>query len=186
MATRFVPFDPGTVNDSNIRNVDFVRAKFNEAVQAVTVRDTEIQRLGESHAELSRQLGAATQAVVGRDAELGGLRKELAAQAERSQRLAAELEQIKTQTARIGIQDLVGQVKQGVDRINSEVIAKKTPGMLVEGVEVEVRGGIDVKDGLQITQLPASALAEHSVSLLKFTLRPSSPLKIVDEDDERA
>ena len=185
MATRFVPFDPGTITDTSIRNVDFVRGKFNEAVQALTVRDTEIQRLSDTNVDLQKQLGTATQNVVSRDAELGGLRKEVAVQAERNQRLAAELEQIKTQTAKIGIQDLVGQVKQGVDRINSEVIAKKTPGMLVEGVEVEVRGGIDVKDGLQITQLPASALAEHSVSVLRFQLRPSSPLKIVDEDDER-
>ncbi|MDQ7974885.1 MAG: hypothetical protein REJ24_20065 [Rhodocyclaceae bacterium] len=186
MATRFVPFDPGTITDANIRNVDFVRGKFNEAVQAVAVRDTEIQRLGDTNTELQKQLATATQTVVSRDAELGGLRKELAGQAERNVRLAAELEQLKNQTAKIGIQDLVSQVKLGIDRVNTEVIAKKAPGMLVEGVEVEVRGGIDVKDGLQITQLPASALAEHSVSVLRFQLRPSSPLKIVDESDDRA
>ena len=186
MATRFVPFDPGTLTDTNIRNVDFVRGKFNEAVQAVAVRDTEIQRLGDATTELQKQLATVSQTVVSREAELGGLRKELAAQAERHVRLTAELEQLKNQSAKIGIQDLVTQFKLGIDRVNTEVIAKKVPGMLVEGVEVEVRGGIDVKDGLQITQLPASALAEHSVSVLRFQLRPSSPLKIVDESDDRA
>lgn len=185
MATlRLLPFDVSNVTDTNLRNVDFVRGKINEATQAVSARDAEIQRLGSANTELSKQATTAAQNLALRDAELVGLRKELATQAERNQGLAAELEKMKTQTAAIGIQDLVGQVKLGVDRINTEVLAKRTPGMLVDGVEVEVRGGLDVRDGLKITQLPAAALAEHNVSVLRFNLRPSSPLKIVDETDE--
>ena len=184
--TRLIPFDVSSVTDTSVRNVDFVRGKLNEATQAVSVRDAEITRLDSSNAELSKQLGAATQAVAQRDTELAALRKEVAAQAERNQSLAAALDKLKTATTAIGIQDLVGQVKQGVDRINTEVLANKMPGMLVEGVELEVRGGIDVANGLKITQVPAAALGEHNVSVLRFALRPSSPLKIVDETDTPA
>ena len=55
--------------------------------------------------------------------------------------------------------------------------------MLVDSVEVEVRAGIDVSNGLQISQLPASALGANSASVLRFNLRPSSPLKIVEDDE---
>jgi uncharacterized phage infection (PIP) family protein YhgE len=184
MATlRLIPFDVSTVTDVNLRNVDFVRGKLNEATQAVTVRDTEIQRLSGANTELNQQLATATQNVLSRDNELTSLRKELAKLAERAEGLNSELVKIKTETRSIGIQDLVSQVKVGVDRINTEVLTKKSAGMLVEGVEVEVRGGLDVKDGLKITQLPAAALAEHNVSVLRFNLRPSTPLKIVDEGE---
>ena len=185
MATiRLVPFDVSGVTDVSVRNVDFVRGKINEATQAVSVRDAEIQRLSGANAELNQQLSTAAQNVLVRDTELTGLRKELAKQAERNEALSSELVKIKTTTATIGIQDLVSQVKQGVDRINTEVLTRKAAGMLVEGVEVEVRGGLDVSDGLKITQLPAAALAEHNVSVLRFNLRPSTPLKIVDESDD--
>ena len=80
------------------------------------------------------------------------------------------------------MQDLVSQFKVNVDRINADVLSQKTSGMLVDSVEVEVRGGIDVQDGLHITQLPASALGVQSVSVLKFNLKPASVLKIVDDD----
>lgn len=184
MATiRLVPFDVSGINDTTVRNLDFVRGKFNEATQAVSVRDAEIQRLSGANSDLSQQLGTATQDVLSRDTELISLRKELAKQAERNESLSTELVNIKTETATIGIQDLVSQVKLGVDRINTEVLSSKTIGMLVGGVEVEVRGGLDVKDGLKITQLPAAALGEHNVSVLRFNLRPSTPLKIVDESE---
>ncbi len=49
--------------------------------------------------------------------------------------------------------------------------------MRIDSVEVEVRGGIDVSDGLKISQLPVSALGAQSVSVLKFNLRPASTLK---------
>lgn len=41
-----------------------------------------------------------------------------------------------------------------------------------------------MSDGLHITQLPAAALAAESVSVIKFNLKPSSALRIVDEDDD--
>jgi hypothetical protein len=103
-------------------------------------------------------------------------------QASRVQVLSEQLKALELSPAKIGVQDLVSQFKGNIDRINAEVVNQKAPGMLVDSVEVEVRGGIDVQDGLHITQLPASALGAQSVSLLKFNLRPASALKIVDDD----
>ena len=75
-----------------------------------------------------------------------------------------KLKLLQTSPPKIGVQDLVSQFKVNVDRINADVLSQKTSGMLVDSVEVEVRGGIDVHDGLHITQLPASALGVQSVS----------------------
>ena len=181
MATTFVPFDVSGLGGDNIRNVDLVRGKINEAVQAVNVRDAEIQRLAKVNAELEKD---ASRVAAERNTEVQGLRKELAVQAGRVQELKDKLAQIETKMPKIGVQDLVSQFKGNIDRINADVISRKSTGMLVDSVEVEVRGGIDVSDGLHITQLPPSALGVQSVSVLKFSLRPTSALKIVEDDDE--
>ena len=181
MAT-LVPFDPGKVDDDALRRTDLVRAKFNEAVLAVNARDGEIKRLEGVTVDLQARVAEAQKAVVERSDELQATRKELALQAGRVQALSEQLKTLELSPAKIGVQDLVSQFKGNIDRINAEVIDQKTPGMLVDSVEVEVRGGIDLQDGLHITQLPASALGAQSVSLLKFNLRSASALKIVDDD----
>lgn len=181
MAT-FMPFDPGKLTDESLRNVDLVRSKFNEAVLAVNLRETEIQRLATVNAGLQRNLGEAQEALTARGVELETLRKEVARQAGLVQDLNTKLGALQAEPPKIGVQDLVGRFKGDIDRINAEVVAQKSAGMLIDGVEVEVRGGIDVRDGLHITQLPASALGVASVSVLKFNLKPASPLRIVDDD----
>jgi hypothetical protein len=183
MASKFVPFDIGTVDEQKLKDVAFVRGKFNEAVQAVDLRDTEIQRLASVNGALQKQFDDADRLAASRNAELLSARKELATQAGRLQELSDKLARIEVAVPKIGVQDLVSQFKGNIDRINADVISRKSTGMLVDSVEVEVRGGIDVTDGLHITQLPASALGVASVSVLKFNLRPTSALKIVEDDD---
>lgn len=180
MATRFVPFETGTATEQNLKDAVFVRGKLNEAVQAVGVRDTEIERLSKVNATLE---GERATLVAERDREVQSLKKEIANQAGRVQELSDKLVQLQMAVPKIGVQDLVSQFKGNIDRINDEVITRKTSGMLVDSVEVEVRGGIDVSDGLHITQLPASALGVASVSVLKFNLKPTSQLKIVEDDE---
>ncbi|GEM_PF-5926264 len=182
MASRFPPFDVGMVDDAKLKDTPFVRGKFTEAVQAVGARDTEIQRLANVNSALQRQFDEANRLTHARDTELAGLRKELAVQAARVQELSDKIAQAAIAVPKIGVQDLVGQFKGNIDRINADVISRKSTGMLVDSVEVEVRGGIDVTDGLQITQLPASALGVASVSVLKFNLRPTTALRIVEDD----
>ena len=56
MAT-FVPFDPGKLDDDTLKKTELVRAKFNEAVSAVKVRDSEIDRLGGEATLLVKVMG---------------------------------------------------------------------------------------------------------------------------------
>jgi hypothetical protein len=181
MATRrFLPFEIDKLTDEKLKDTVLVKGKLNEAVQAVEVRDTEIDRLAKVNVTLEKN---AEQQTAQHSEQVQKLNKELALQAGQVQELKDKLDQATLNGPKIGVEELVSRFKTDVDRINADVISRKTPGMRIDSVEVEVRGGIDVSDGLKISQLPASALGAQSVSVLKFNLRPASTLKIVDDDE---
>ena len=179
----FPKFDVRDFPETSFKNPDLVKAKFNEAMAAVNARDKELERLALNNEALETKFTEASRTVAINNAELQSLRKELATEVGRAQELRERLDKLDLQLPKISVQDLVGQFKGNIDRINAEVISRKTDGMLVDSVEVEVRAGIDVSNGLQISQLPASALGANSASVLRFNLRPSSPLKIVEDDE---
>lgn len=183
MATFFPKFEIKDFPETSFRNPELVKSKLTEALAAVNVRDKEIERLALNHQELETKFTEASRTVAVNNTELQSLRKELATEIGRSQELRERLDKVDLHLPKISVQDLVSQFKGNIDRINAEVISRKTEGMLVDNVEVEVRGGIDVSSGLFISQLPASALGANSASVLRFNLRPSSPLKIVDDDE---
>lgn len=184
MATQFTPFDVGALSDQKLRDVAFVKDKFSEATQAVKVRDAEIQRLTASQQGVQSQLKEATAALLLRESELASMRQALANQTSLVQELRDKLAKVQVDVPRIKVQDLVGQFKTHIDRINTDVITQKATGMLIDHVEVEVRGGIDVRDGLHLSPVAGAALSADSVSTLKFNLRPATALRIVDDEDE--
>lgn len=184
MATFLFPkFDIKDFPESSFKNPELVKGKFAEALNAVNARDKEIDRLAQNNLELETKFTEASRTVAVNNAELQLLRKELATEVGRTQELRERLDKVNVNLPKISVQDLVSQVKGNIDRINAEVISRKTEGMLVDSVQVEVRGGIDVSSGLLISQLPPSALDASSASVLRFNLRPSSPLKIVEDDE---
>ncbi len=184
MATIVLPkFVINDLSDVQLRNPETVKKKLSEALTAVGARDSEIERLGQGNQDLAQQLSNAKLNVQASANELAALRKELAVEINHGRELAERLNKIGANLPKISVQDLVSQVKTHIDLVNNEVISRKTDGMLVDNVEVEVRGGIDISSGLRISQLPAEALGAASASVLRFTLRPSSPLKIVEDDE---
>lgn len=179
---RLTPFIVGDLSDAALKDIKQVRIRFADAERAVNERDVEINRLAKAGTTLQQQVEDLNATLGTRLAELGNVRQELAAQASLVQELKAQLDKAQAAGPKIRVQDLVQQFKVNVDAINSQVLDGKTPGMLIDNVEVEVRGGIDVSEGLRISQLPANLLGATTVSTLKFNLRPSSNLKIVDDD----
>lgn len=164
--------------------------KVTETSRLVEVNNTELQSLRKELAteasraqDLEKKFTEASRTVAVGNTEIQALRRDLALEVGRAQDLKERLDQVNINLPKISVQDLVSQFKGNIDRINAEVISRRTDGMLVDNVEVEVRGGIDVSNGLHISQLPASALGANSASVLRFNLRPSSPLKIVDDDE---
>ena len=82
---------------------------------------------------------------------------------------------------RITVENLVAQFRTDVEKINHD--ARLTVrGMVVDNLEVEIKGGIDVTKGVCLTQLPANVLDAQSASTLRFSLKPAATLRMVDDD----
>lgn len=168
------------LSDVQLRNSEAVKKKLTEALAAVTARDAEIERLNQSQQSLTDQLAQTTKTA---QIEAQDLRKALATEVNRGRELAERLDKLGANQPKISVQDLVLQVKTHIDLVNAEVASNKTEGMRVDNVEVEVRGGIDLSNGLRISQLPAEALGAASASVLRFHLRPAAALKIVEDGE---
>ncbi|MBR0657007.1 hypothetical protein [Plastoroseomonas arctica] len=178
-------FTVDRVTDTQLRDAAFVRGKFDEATRAVADRDRELTTLNTQVATLATrntQLEASTKT---QTAELQQVRESLASALSRNQALSDRITALETTTPKIAVESLVTRFKADVDKINREVRANPgLAGMLVDSVEVEIKGGLDVSDGVAITQLPAGALTAGNASTLRFNLRPGPVLRIVDEEND--
>lgn len=178
-------FTVDRVTDAQLRDPAFVRGKFDEATRAVADRDRELTTVTNQAATLATRNAQLEANVKTQSVELQQMRESLAAALERNQLLTDRVTTLETATPKIGVESLVTRFKADVDRINRDVRANPgLAGMLVDSVEVEIKGGIDVSDGVAITQLPAGALTAASASTLRFNLRPGPTLRIVDEEDD--
>jgi chromosome segregation ATPase len=103
----------------------------------------------------------------------------------------AELERLKTQFAdsskarpRIKVDDIVKQIREHVATLNVESVkaadAGKQSAVLIEKMEVEVRGRLDYEDGIRVTQAHPNEMTPESVSSIRFTLRPATTLRKVE------
>ena len=84
---------------------------------------------------------------------------------------------IKVDQLVVAFRDQVAQMNQAV---LSEPRSDQQP-VMVEQMDVELKGGLDVSSGLQFVQLRPEQLSSASVSTVRFTLRPGSTIKIVDD-----
>jgi predicted nuclease with TOPRIM domain len=176
-------FTIGQLTEIQLRDPAFVRGKFDEALRAQSERDQELARVGAQAEALTAQTQNLQQALAAKDVDVQKLKETLASEASRAQNLADRLKELETATPKIGVHSLVTQFKGDIDKINREVLANRAvAGMLVDNVEVEVRGGIDVSQGLQITQLPPGQLNAVSASTIRFNLKPSAVVRIVDDE----
>ncbi len=125
----FPKFDVRDFPETSFKNPDLVKAKFNEAMAAVNARDKELERLALNNEALETKFTEASRTVAINNAELQSLRKELATEVGRAQELRERLDKLDLQLPKISVQDLVGQFKGNIDRINAEVISRKTDGI---------------------------------------------------------
>jgi hypothetical protein len=85
---------------------------------------------------------------------------------------------------KIKVDQLVVAFRDQVAQMNKAVLSEPRPDhqpVMVEQMDVELKGGLDVSSGLQFVQLRPEQLSAASVSTVRFTLRPGSTIKIVDD-----
>jgi DNA repair exonuclease SbcCD ATPase subunit len=96
--------------------------------------------------------------------------------------LQKQLDAVSQSRPRIGVADLLQQFRNNLDGINKAVTeGREKRGVVVDQMEVEVKGGLELKEGIQLTQLLPQEVTPASVSTIRFSLRPTSTIKIVEE-----
>ena len=142
-------------------------ALLNEKAARKTAEDaeTQIRTLRESHVTMGRQV-----------ADLTDL-------------LAAARGQIKATNdaapPRLSFNAIVDNFRQSVADLNVKAVAAANGDeipVFVDDLQVELRAGLDVADGLHIVPLAGAQLTPESVSTVRFTLRPSPRIQIVEDD----
>jgi len=191
MATTTPPrFKPVPLNEQQLRDPQMLRARLDEASAAVVTRDTVIAERDAQLAQLVKDLAAASaqskallETITTHEVTIKANSAQIAELSNTNRALQAQLDKLTVNRPKIAVDDLVRQFSSGIEKLNTE--ARKIGGstMLVDNLEVEIKGGIDVTAGLRITQLPESAINAESVSTMRFTLRPSTVIRMVDDDD---
>lgn len=131
-----------------------------------------------------RELGAAVAAGKEKDTKISQLQSEVATLVQKNIDLEKALDDIKKVRPKMKVEDVARQLSKELETLRSEAQQKSTegtPSVMVDQIEVEIKGGIDLKDGVHLTQLLAQEVSPQTVSTVKFVLRPMPVIKIVDE-----
>lgn len=193
MATRrSTRIDISKLTDEELRNPDFVKTKFAELNGAVDARDAEISRHTGTIAALQADIVAVRTDAALKDSLLTQKNQDISLRETRIAELLTANQDLRRQfddaaklQPKIRIDSLVNQFRSDIEKINREALAQvntNAQAMIVDNLEVELKGGIDVSEGVRISQLPDSALNAQSVSTLRFKLKPLTVIRMVDDD----
>lgn len=182
-----------TFTDKQLSEPAFSRARINDLADLVQQRDTfiaardnEITQVNTSLVKLQAQTDVLKSTLAERDTALDAGKKQIAELLAVRDGLQRQLDALAVARPKIAVGDLMQQFRGSIETINNEALKTGKPVMLVDNLQVEIKGGIDVSDGIRITQLPDSALGVESVSTLRFNLKPSTAIRMVDDDEPPA
>lgn len=144
-------------------------------------------KLQKAHQEIEahkKELEKSAASIKEKDMTISQLQSEVAALAQKNLDFTKALDDLTKARPMIKVQELACQIREAVETVNNEAKRKLKEGeaqVLVDQFEVEIKGGIDVKDGIRLTQLQGQEISPQSVSTIKFALRQVPTVKIVDE-----
>jgi hypothetical protein len=158
--------------------------------------DPELQkRLAETEQNLKRtelerdshklELEKSTSAIKDRDLKISQLQADIAVLTQKNLDFTKTIGDTEKARPMIKVDDLARQLGDAIQTINEEAKKKLIEGkahVLVDQFEVEIKGGIDVKDGIRLTQLQGQELNSESVSTIRFALKQIPVITIVDEE----
>ena len=119
-----------------------------------------------------------------KDAQISRLGTDLTDLTQENLKLTRALEETLKHRPSISIDELVGQLRTSLETLNEEARQRPQQGreqILVDQFEVEIKGGIDLKDGFRLTQLQGQEISPQSVSTIRFALRPSPVVTTIDD-----
>jgi uncharacterized protein (DUF3084 family) len=185
-ATRFkLP----TYTDTQLSDPKFSRLQINDLAakiqqrdDALGERDKQLVALNGQTAKQKVQLDATKAELVKRDETITASNRQIAELLSANADLKKQLERVTVDRPKIAVDDLMRQFSSSVERLNADARTVGGTAFLVENLKVEIKAGIDVSNGLRLSQLPESAIGVESVSTLSFALKPNPVIRIVDDD----
>jgi predicted RNase H-like nuclease (RuvC/YqgF family) len=106
------------------------------------------------------------------------LKAELATLLEENQRMTVKLDEHITKRPAMNVMDISNSFKRVLVNINEQ---QAKDHVMIENMEVEVKGGISLDGGVVMQQMLPGELTPQSVSTIRFTLRPVSTIKVDEE-----
>jgi hypothetical protein len=154
--------------------------------EQLTTLQNALQEHGQLLAQLRADQLASGDTFLQKDLEVKLLtaQSELADLSVKNAELQKQLDTISQSRPRIGVEKILEQFRSNLDAINNAVTETRTGekrGVIVDEMEVEVKGGLDLQGEIQLTQLLPQEVTAESVSTIRFSLRPTSTIKIVEE-----
>ncbi len=156
-------------------------AQLRDAVLAE--RDAQIARSEKDLATAARQTETLRATVAARDTAGKGAATQIAELSNQNRVLKAQLDKLTVNRPKIAVDELVRQFSSGIEKLNIEARKAGGTAFLVDNLEVEIKAGIDVSDGLRLSQLPDSALGVESASTLRFALKQAAVIRMVDDEE---
>ncbi len=108
------------------------------------------------------------------------LKKELRTAVQKNIRLEKELERLRRARPMLKVDNLAGHIRSSMEKLNEEARKGKVR-TVIDSLEVEIKGGVSLENGVQITQLLPDETGPESVSTIRLVMRPAPNIKIVDE-----
>ncbi len=131
---------------------------------------------------VQNRLNRAQEVVKAKTLENTNLKKELRTVVQKNIRLEKELERLKRVRPMLKVDNLAGHIRSSMEKLNEEA-RKGRVRTVIDSLEVEIKGGVSLKDGVHITQLLPDETAPESVSTIRLVMRPAPNIKIVDESE---
>jgi hypothetical protein len=122
-----------------------------------------------------------------KDLEISKLKSDMVVLNQKVLDLTKSLDDAAKSRPMIEVGELTRQLKGSIETLNNEAKQKSKDGtsqIMIDQFDVEIKGGLDLKDGLRITQLQGPELSPLSVSTIRFALKPVPIVTIVDDSNK--
>lgn len=155
-----------------------------ESLERIRRLEGDLLRARGEAEEFRRHVSEHKAALRDRDREVGELRTNAGRLSQEILDLKRQLEESRAARPSAKVDDIARHLRSVVTVLEAEAREDNRagkPSVLVEALEIEIRGGITLKDGVHITELLPQEIRPESVSKMRIALRPLTTIKIADE-----
>jgi chromosome segregation ATPase len=147
--------------------------------------EVKLEKAQSSYEVQEKKLNSSLSIINEKESTISKLQSEISVLAQKNFELLQNPDISTKERPMIKFEELARQFQGSVSALNSEAKQKSKGGdehLVIDQFEIEIKGGLDLKDGIRLTQLQGSELSPESVSTIRFALRQVPVISIIDEE----